>query len=281
MWGVGAIMIKLTTSPVLVVTFYRHVFWVPILALVWAVQHDRTLPWRAALPGGVIFAAHQFAYFGGLRYSTAAIVTIVFALTPLVVGTFSGRVVGERTSLPFYLWSIVAIGGCALLVLVSSGHPNATPFGTLLALANLGAWSVYFLATKRARTRVPVAGWLLIISMVSGACIGLVVLITTPPLGADSGELVVIAFIALVPGTIGHFLVTWAHPRIHVAASSTIGLGVPVVAAIGAAIFLDEPFGPLHALGVLIAIGGALAAMRHLPPVVTQDTTEHVGEIAT
>jgi drug/metabolite transporter (DMT)-like permease len=281
-WGIGVVVIKLTESPFLIVSFYRHAFSVPILLVAWMFTAKRRLPWRVAGVGGVLFAMHQVAHFSSLRYSTAAVVTILFSLQPILIGAFSGRVTGERTTARFYAWSAFAVVGCAILVLASAGQPEATPLGTLLASLNLVAWSAYYLATKRARAEVATISWLLVMTTVSGVIIGLLALVARQPFfAADAKEWWLMLGIALGPGTLGHLLVTWAQPRVHVAASSSLNLGVPIVASIGAAIFLNEAFGPFHALGALVALGGALAAMRCLPPPVTEEVAERFGEVAT
>lgn len=281
-WGVGIIIIKLTVSPVLIVSFYRHLFSVPILLVAWALSSDRRLPWRAAGIGGVFFAGHQIAHIGALRYSTAAVVTIFFALQPILVGLAGGRVTGERTTARFYMLSIVAIAGCTTLVLASSRQGKTTPLGTTLAVANLLIWTAYYLATKRARSSVGTVAWLLVMTTVSGTIVGVLALATRQSFAAPNArEWLYLAFLAVVPATTGHLLVTWAQPRIHAAASSAIFIGVPIVAAVGAAIFANEPFGPLEGLGALVALGGTAAALRHLPPPVTVQAAERFGEVAT
>ena len=281
-WGVGVIIIKLTVSPFLVVAFYRHVISVPILFVAWRFTKDRTLPWRAAGIGGVLFAAHQVAHLSSLRYSTAAVVTILFSLQPIIVGAFGHRIIGDRTTRGFYGWSLVAIAGCAVLVVASADQPESSTLGTVLAIANLVIWSAYYLATKRARADTGTIAWLLVMTIVSGACLTFLTLAFRQPLALESTrELGLLALLAVGPATGGHLLVTWAHPRIHVAASSALNLGVPIVAAAGAALLLDEPLGWWHVLGGLTALGATAMAIRHLPPPVTEEAAERFGEVAT
>ena len=281
-WGCGVIIIKLTDSPFLVVAFYRHVISIPILWVAWRFTKDRSLPWRVAGIGGVLFAAHQVAHLSALRYSTAAVVTILFSLQPIIVGALGRRYVGEHTTRRFYGWSFVAIAGCAVLVVASADQPEATPLGTILSVANLLIWSAYYLATKRARADTGTIAWLLVMTIVSGACITVLMVAFAQPFVVESGrELGLLTLLAIGPATGGHFLVTWAHPRIHVAASSALNLGVPIVASIGAALFLDEPFGPWHVLGGLTALCATGMAMRNLPPPVTEEADERFGELAT
>jgi drug/metabolite transporter (DMT)-like permease len=65
-------------------------------------------------------------------------------------------------------------------------------------------------------------------------------------------------FLALFPGTLGHFLTNWAHPFVPVFLVSVLLLAVPVLAAAGAAVFLDEQLNLVQLAGgamVLVAIG--------------------------
>ncbi len=282
LWGIGSVLIKLTTSPVLMVIFYRLLIGIPLLAIVWWFGRDRSLPWRVAGIGGILFAAHQMAHFSSLRYSTVAVVTIFFSLQPLVVGAAGKRVTGEGTTPRFYLWATVAIVGCAILVLASHGSGKTTTLGNVLAVANLFLWCAYYLATKRARERVGTLPWLFVMTLVAAACVGAVALVSRQPFTPPHGhELVLLTALAVGPGTLGHFLVTWAQPRIHAAASSAIIIGVPVVAAIGAAMFAHEPFTSMEAVGAVVALGGAAIAMRYLPPPVTTDAADVYGEATT
>ncbi len=279
-WGMGVVFIKLTTSPFLIVSFYRHAFSIPILLAAWVLAKDKSLPWRAAGVGGVLFAAHQLFNFSALRYSSAAVVTILFALQPIFVGALGDRFVGERATPRFYLWSTVAVAGCAVVVLASTGDTTTTPLGVVLSVSNLVAWCAYYLASKRSREHTSALSWIFVMTVVSGAIVGAIALVARQPFTAPAGrEWLWLAAVGILPGTIGHLLVTWAHPRIHVAASSAIILGVPVVATAGTAIFVGEPFGPWQAAGGLVALGATTAAMRHLPPRLASESV-HIGEVA-
>ncbi len=280
-WGFGVVFIKLTSSHFLVVSFYRHAFSIPLLVAAWAVASDRKLPWRAGAIGGALFAAHQLANFSALRYSTAAVVTILFSLQPILVGTLGGRFVGESATKRFYLWSTVAVAGCAIVVGSSTSDASTTPLGATLSIVNLIAWCGYYLASKRARENTTAISWMLVMTVVSGAVVGVIALIARQPLGVTSSrELGLLAAIGILPGTLGHVLVTWAHPRIHIAASSSLILGVPIIATIGAAIFADEPFGPWQVLGGAIALFATAMALRHLPPPVAAEAGLAIGEVA-
>jgi drug/metabolite transporter (DMT)-like permease len=280
-WGLGVVFIKLTDSSFLVVSFYRHVFSLPLLLLVWAFHKDKRLSWRAAGIGGVLFAAHQLANFSALRHASAATVTILFSIQPIIVGALGGRFVGEEATTRFYLWSTVAVAGCAVVVFSSTGDATTSPLGAALAVTNLVAWCAYYLASKRARESVTTISWMLVMTLVSGAIVGAIALIARAPFGEPSGnEWLFLIAVGVLPGTVGHLLVTWAHPRIHVAASSALILGVPIIATAGTAVFVGEPFGPWQAVGGVLALGATANAMRHLPSPVAAEAAEHYGEVA-
>ena len=278
-WGLGVVFIKLTDTPFLIVSFYRHAFSIPALLIAWAFASDKRLPWRAASFGGVLFAVHQMANFSALRYSTAAVVTILFALQPILVGATAARFVGEEATTRFYVWSTVAVGGCAIVVLASTSDATTSVLGAALSVTNLLVWCAYYLASKRARQDTTTVSWLLVMTVVSGVIIVVIALAARQPFLEPSGaEWIYLAGVGLISGTLGHLLVTWAHPRIHVAASSGLILGVPIVATAGTAIFAGEPIGPWQVVGAVIALSSTGIAMRHLPPPVASEAAEHYGE---
>ncbi len=280
LWGIGAVLIKLTTSPILIVIFYRLLIGIPVLFVAWWFGSDRSFPWRAAGIGGILFGVHQMAHFTALRFSTVAVVTIFFSLQPLIIGAAGGRITGERTTPRFFAWAAVAIAGCSILVLAAKSSGHTTAIGTTLAVVNLFVWSAYYLATKRARATVGAIPWLFVMTIVAAVLVGFVALVTRQHFTVPGDrELTILTALAIGPGTLGHFLVTWAQPRIHAAASSAIIIGVPIVAAIGAALFAHEPFTLPDALGAAVALGGAAMAMRHLPPPVIHEAADTYGEV--
>jgi drug/metabolite transporter (DMT)-like permease len=165
----------------------------------------------------------------------------------------------ERATRAAIAWSVVALGGAVLVVLGSAGTTAWSPAGDALAAVNLFAFTGYFLASKRFRARV--AAWPYVVGMTTVA--GLVMLAAALATGQDLGsphgrDWLLIALIAVFPGTLGHVLTNWAHAHASAFVISTLFLGVPVVAAAAAAAILGEPITAPQVVGaalVLIAIG--------------------------
>jgi len=67
---------------------------------------------------------------------------------------------------------------------------------------------------------------------------------------------------------LGHGLNTWALGHVDVGLASVIGLGEPVLAALGAALFLSEPLGPVQVTGIAIVIAAvAVVVVRTTKPI--------------
>jgi drug/metabolite transporter (DMT)-like permease len=171
---------------------------------------------------------------------------------------------GEHTSRAEALWSLLALAGTVLVVLGSAGTAAWSLAGDSLAALNLVAFTAYFLASKRLRARV--AAWPYVIGMttVAGLVMFAVALATGADLSSPRGrDWLVFATIAVFPGTLGHVLTNWSHAHASAFLISTLFLGVPVVAAVAAALILGEPIRLAQVAGgalVLIALARIVGA---------------------
>lgn len=264
LWGCSNVIIKILSVTGQVASFYRLWFAVPVVWViplcVPAVRGRLNRDWLSgALVGGLLFSMHQMLFFNALKFTSVANVTIIGALQPALILLVAGRMFGERPGLPALLWSGVAFVGTIMVVLGAMGAPSWSPFGDLLAIGNLFAFTGYFLWSKHVRTRVGATEYTVGITTVAAVAVLIVSLATAQDLGSpSSGALLWLAFIAVVPGTLGHFLANWAHAHASAFAMSILLLALPVVASTGAVIFLDEPLTPLQIVGggcALLAIG--------------------------
>ena len=260
-WGCSNVLIKGVSVTGQVASLYRLWFAVP---LVWALplfmrslrRHmDRRWLVGSAV-GGVLFSLHQLLFFTGLKFTSVANVTIIGALQPVLVLLVAGRMFGERPNLRALCWSAVAFAGTAVVVAGATGAAGGSAFGDLLAVGNLFAFTGYFLWSKRIRTGVGATEYVIGMTTVAAIVALAVALATTQDLGSPTRtDLLWLALIAVVPGTLGHFLTNWAHAHASAFAMSVLLLAVPVVASALAAVFLDE-----RLTGVQIA-GGALTLL--------------------
>jgi drug/metabolite transporter (DMT)-like permease len=264
MWGCSSVAIKLASTSGLIASFYRLWFAIPLLWLIAAsgpsIRRGMNRTWfLACLVGGGLFGLHQLMFFNSVKLTSVANVTIIGALQPALVLLFAGRMFGERVTLSGLAWSLLALGGTVLVVIGSARTLAWSPLGDALAVANLLAFTAYFLASKRIRSRVGAPEYVIGMTTVAGFVVLAASLATGQEFLAPSGwDWLIFLFLAAFPGTLGHILTNWAHRHTSAFAMSIMLLAVPVIASVGAAVFLDEDLHLIQMVGgviVLAAIG--------------------------
>lgn len=267
-WGSGSVVTKMVTASGMSTVMVRLWLGVPIGLSLWALRR-RWPTWaslRRCIPGGVLFGIHVSLFFSALKLTSVANVTFIGALQPVLVLLVAGRWLGETATPRLVALSAAAMGGVALVVYGNEAVPGAL-LGDLLAVANIVVWTVFFVYTKKARDHVEAVDYQATMTVIAALVVTPVALV----LGAEASQIdgldwLWLIFVALVPGTLGHLLMNWAHRYVDATVSSLVILAVPVVAAAGAAVLLGEPITWLQAAGgavVLAAIGAILVRSGH------------------
>jgi drug/metabolite transporter (DMT)-like permease len=281
-WSCSNVVIKLTSTNGPTTSFYRLWLAVPFL---WA--SAASLPsirrgldrnwWRASLGGGCLFGMHQLLFFNSLKMTSVINVSIIGALQPVLVLLVAGPMFGETATLPSLLWSLLAVIGTALVVVGSAGAASWSPLGDTLAVLNLFAFTAYFLFSKRIRGRVGASQYVIGMTTVAAIVVGSAALATGQDLASPRAtDWPIFLFLAIFPGTLGHFLTNWAHRHTSAFAMSIMLLAVPVLAAVGAHFVLGEALGALRIVGgvvVLFSIGMVIRSTR-------AETAEELAESA-
>lgn len=284
LWGGSAVAIKAISVTGLVTAFYRLWFAIPLL---WAVPLAQpairarlTSRWFVAcLVGGTLFFLHQALFFTSLKLTTVANVTLIGALQPAIVLLAASPLFDERPTFTSVLWTAVAFGGTVLVVLGARRSGAWSLYGDTLAFANLFAFCGYFLASKYFRRDVRALEYVIGMTTVSGVWMLGAVLATGHDLAAPRGwEWPVLFAIAALPGTLGHLLTNWAHAHATALSISMILLAAPVVATVGAKVFLDEELSWMQALGGLIVLTAITIVIRSTPPETSEELAESAAE---
>jgi drug/metabolite transporter (DMT)-like permease len=272
LWGMSSVAIKSVSPSGVVTAFYRLWFAIPLLWMIPVVRpamrrhFDRRGLAGCAL-GGTLFCLHQALFFTALKLTSIANVTIIGALQPVVVLLLAGPLFNERATRASLVWAALAFGGTALVVIGARATPAWSLYGDALAFANLFAFSAYFLASKRVRATVGAWEYVIGMTTVSGGWMLAAVVVTGQDLGAPHGwEWLVLLAIAVFPGTLGHVLINWSHAHASALAVSIMLLAVPLVAAVGAAVFLGERIVPLQMVGGGIVLAAIAVVVRSAAP---------------
>lgn len=286
-WCCSNVAIKLTSVSGLVTSFYR--LWIAIV-LLWlitaftpALRRGLDSFWlRASFFGGLLFGVHQVLFFNAVKMTSVANVTIIGALQPAIVLLVAGRLFGEAVTLGSVGWTLVALAGTALVVTASAGAPSWSPIGDLVAVVNLFAFTAYFLYSKRIRSRVTATQY--VIGMTTMA--GIVVLVASLATGQDLAsprprDWPIFVFLAVVSGTLGHFLTNWAHRHATALVMSIMLLAVPVGSSTGAMFLLGEPLTALHVAGGAIVLTAIAMVIRSTRADVAEELAESAAETGT
>lgn len=256
-WSITGALVKSVAVPALVISFYRLVISVPALVALVKLKGRTILrgPFKWAIAGGIAFALHQVMFFEALKLTTIANVTLIGALQPAMVAIVSLPLFGERVTRTQAFWIASAIFGVSLAVFGSIGSPAWSGWGDVLAFGNIVAFTGYFLISKQARKTMDTARYNLLMTATAALLITVLCVLTTQPVFDNTrSEWIVLFVIALIPGTMGHLAVNWAHPRVPAATSSMILLGLPVLSIAIGWVTLGEGLTLVGIIGCALAL---------------------------
>lgn len=251
----GFILAKSIALPAPVIAMWRLALGgtsLAILAVVWRVPWPRA--YRELFIAGISFGIHQILYISAVQSTSIAIVALIGATQPLLVAAVSRRLVNEPVPRGLLLGSLLAIAGVAVVVVANYDSASRSLHGDLLAVVNLIVVTVYLLAAKRARLLgAPTL-------TLTASVFGLALVVVTPLglyLGFSapvSGDWKFLLLLALASGNC-HLLLNWAHSRVPVALTALILAALPILSSVWANLFLGEPFGWRHAVGMVLVVG--------------------------
>ncbi len=256
-WAAGTIITKAIDMGGLAVGVYR--FWMfSVLILVWMAMRGTPFRWvvmRRSMPGGIALGTDIAFFFSAIKLTTVVNATLIGSLQPVLVGVIAARFMGEEIDRKDALWSLLALVGVGGVILASSGLPEWSLAGDLLAFAAMFSWSAYFIFSKRSK------GVLTSTEYTAGTAIWSALIVTPLAIGfsqdlgwpgwTDFGLLMVMVLLA---GIVGHALMNWSLVRIPLWVGSTFTLLIPVVSAGLAWVFLDERLtvGQVAAMGLVL-----------------------------
>ena len=269
-WAVGPIFISSLSISLPTTVFYRQLIWLPLLfSLAHTLgdgftRHHLSVAWKP----GIFFALSTALGFGSFKETTIANATLIGSLSPAVLLLLAPRILGERITAKRVAYSIVSFVGVVAVVAGAESAGASTQhslFGDALAFANMAVWTIYFIAAKRARDE-GMNTW----SFLTGICLTNVVLalpwaliVSDDLLDVKPRDWIFLVLMMLIPGTIGHYMMTWAQRYLDTTVSSLITLGGPVISTALAFVFLDQGISLPQVLGgvvVLLGLGGVIVS---------------------
>lgn len=268
-WGVSSIMVKsIEGIDGTGIAFHRLLIGAVFLVALHLARGGRItweMLWISAA-GGLAFGLDIVLFFSALRETSVANATVIGALQPILLAPIGVRLFGEHLDRRVIGWSVVAVAGTAVVVLGSTGLPQWSLRGDLLAVGALASWTAYFVASKQARRRLGTLEYFTGLSVVACAVIAPYALLVGADLSpARTIDWVTIVVVTVFSGALGHVLLNWSHEHVPLQIVSLLTLLVPVVATAGAVLFLGERVTLAQWAGMTVVVAALAVVVRERP----------------
>lgn len=237
---------------------------VGILMLLWL----RRLPqgswwWRTLVLGGLnIGFFYALLFLAAYRLPSGLGATTV-ATAPMATMGAAWLLLRERPARTTVLASGVGLVGVGLLVLRNGLDQAVDPLGLAAALGAVLLASTGFVLTKRwspPSDVLTVTTWQLVAGGIVLLPIALAVEGAPPAL--DLPAVLALAYLGLLGSGLAYVLWFRGLVLLGPTPTSIIGLINPVVGVLLGIVFLSEPFGPTHLLGMVLVLSGVLLAQE-------------------
>ena len=234
-----------------------------ILALVRRQLHPRGWPLWPTVMVLTGIALYQVCFFAAVARAGVAVGTIVaIGSAPMLAGVLGLVLLGERPTLRWLIATLLAVGGCALLVVGgssdagSSAHVDA--IGVLLALGAGAAYALYTIASRQL-LRVQPPDAVTAVAFFGGALLlgPLLFFVDLSWLAQPSGLLVAL-HLGIVTTALAYILYIRALLTVTSATAVTLALMEPLTAATLGVVVLGERLTVPGVIGIALLLAGLL-----------------------
>ena len=243
-WGFGPLFVKGIDASAPTIVFWRVLFGT-VIAVAFAYPMGGRITWRllvVAFPAGVCFGLSFIFGFTSFQETSIVNATLIPALQPVLI-LFAGRAHVRRASVR----DRARVRGVGVRREWSSWSPARAPTArrsratcsrcsTCWSSPPTSCWASASAPPTCTRGRCSPR-------CSSGRCVVVVPwsLISSHDLGAIHGtDWLLLLGLILLPGMVGHGLMTWAHHYVDVTVTSMMTLANPVVSIVGAWILYDQ-----------------------------------------
>lgn len=220
----------------------------------WWTRPGRRVPALAAMAA---IGAYQACFFAAVARTGVAVGTVVaIGSAPAFTGLLGLLIRGERPERRWPVATVLAVAGCAVLVL-PGGEAAVDPFGVTLALGAGLAYATYTVAGKQLLETGAAPTAVMAVVFGGGALLLLPVVVAGDVTWlADPRGVAMVAWLGLVATTVSYVLFARGLRRLPAATAATLSLAEPLTAGILGVVVLAERPGVPGALGAgLIAAG--------------------------
>jgi DME family drug/metabolite transporter len=242
-----------------------------ILALVRRQLHPRGWPLWPTVMVLIGIALYQVCFFAAVARAGVAVGTIVaIGSAPMLTGVLGLVILGERPTLRWLLATLLAVGGCTLLVIGGSNNTGSSvqidAIGILLALGAGASYALYTIASRQL-LRVQPPDAVTAVAFFGGALLlgPLLFFVDLSWLAQPSGLLVAL-HLGIVTTALAYILYIRALLTVPSATAVTLALMEPLTAATLGVLVLGERLTLPAIVGIALLLAGLLVlTIRNTP----------------
>jgi drug/metabolite transporter (DMT)-like permease len=222
-----------------------------------------------ALTAGAVLYVNQIGFVYSLRTTSASVISLILATTPVVVALIGLVLRSERLHRRFWIGTALSVTGVGVVAAATGGELSGGTMGVLLGLLTAITWGIYTLLVtplmrRHSATRISA-------TILAAAWVPLT-LTALPQLGDQDWSLGGWIWALLVFATLGPLVLTnilWFRSVDRIGpARATLATNIqPFIAALIAIVLLGEPLAPTLLLGGALIAAGILVARRRAPVV--------------
>ncbi|NVM55133.1 MAG: DMT family transporter [Candidatus Helarchaeota archaeon] len=267
----AAIFVRWSSSPPLLLAFYRLLFTVfiiiPIFLWMKGWRQLRTLPIKNILiivGAGVALAFHFVLWFASLDYTSIASAVVLVDISVIFTAVFAYLILKESLSRRRILGILIAFVGVIVISLTDWSHASEFALlGDMFALLAAVFGAIYFVAGRKTRQGLDVIPYVFLLYISCTITLLVACLFTGIPLFPfNSQEYLIFLGIAVVSTIFGHTLYNWALKYVDAAVIGIALLAEPIGSILlGLAIFVEIPH-PIVIAGGVLVLGGIYLAVR-------------------
>jgi drug/metabolite transporter (DMT)-like permease len=257
--------------------FYRTLYALPVLVVIWWARRDQDRRSRAkrlvAFGAGLVLGLDVVVWHISIEYIGAGLSTLIANAQVIIVAVVAWLFMGERPSRQIVLAIPVVLFGVALVSGLGRGDSfGSNPLlGTLLALVSAVFYAAFILGLRSSNDiQAPSAGPLM--EATAGAALAALIMgmfgdgIQFAPSWPAHGWLLALALSSQVAGWL---LISYALPRLPAAETATIILLQPVLTMIWGVLIFDEQPSAIQLVGAGLVLAGvgfvAMTSSRRTP----------------
>lgn len=246
--------------------FWRFVFALPILAVVFALAPRPSMKDGAVLAGaGLSFGLDIALFHAAIVLTTVTNATLFSNMTPIFAAAAAWLLLRQRIGAGWLLGASIGIAGAITLAIARAraGHGEAGNLGDALGLASAIFYAGYLLIVAQVRQRVNVGAVMFITTATSAVLVLIFALAFGETLLPETqrGWLVLIG-LGVVVHVGGQGLIALGIGRLPIAISTVLLWVQPVAAAAMSWMLFGEALGPVAIFGAALVLGGVWIVQR-------------------